>query len=180
MKEIEQGQGKKEVLDTAAETTKAAYDEAKEKYEEAAKLERELNIKLAELAEDLAAQQARNVALESLHNQGAETKAHSELLKEQMEKDAARQEQEKNAGAIKNDFLQTPSGQVDQAVIAADVAMQNAQRGLDPTGQGKAAAIAKLIDLVEHLAGKTEAQDAELHQRINQLEGILAARGPRS
>jgi hypothetical protein len=177
---IKQGEEKAPALDTAAETTKKDADDAEKEYAESVKQQRDLANKVQDLQQTLASEQAKVAALEALHDQTAETKAQGETVDEQMKRDAARQEQEKNAGFIDNQFAQTPSGQVDQAVLDADAAMANAQQGLDPSGAGKAAAIARLIDLVQHLAGKTDAQDAELHQRIDQLEGLVAGRGPRS
>jgi hypothetical protein len=169
--EIKQGEDKKEELDSTAEIAKNEYEAAKQRYDDLLKRLHDLEITLENLKGEKAAQQAKNDAIIPLHNQTAETRARGDVAAEEMKRDEARRKKETEAGWMDSGFAATPSGQVDQAVIAADAALTNAQRGLDPSGEQKTVAIDRLIDLVHNLQGKTDAEDAALRQRIEQLGG---------
>jgi hypothetical protein len=72
---VKQEEAKKPRLDAAAETSKAAFEAAKERDEENQKTVKDLTLAISQKNEDLAALRTRNAALESIHNQTAQTTA---------------------------------------------------------------------------------------------------------
>ncbi len=74
-KSIGQETEKRPGLDTAAETSKSDYEEAKRKYEEAMKSQHDLETKITNLQQDLAAEKSKTATLEKIHADTGAVKA---------------------------------------------------------------------------------------------------------
>ena len=164
-KSIGQETGKREGLDVAAETSKAAYEEAKSAYEAAVKRENELNVKLAWLKEDLAAEKAKNTALEGLHHDTGAVKAQGQ----EVDIINRRIGQEEKTG-----FPNTPQGESDFAIGQAEYVVARAQSG--HASQGDVVAALQMVTrvLAEHV-DRTTADRQMLNNTQSELENVRAA-----
>jgi hypothetical protein len=165
---IGQETGKQQGLDTAAATSKAAYEEAKSKYEEAVKRENELNVKLAQLTQDLAAEKAKASALENLHNQTSAANAHSQ----EVDVINRRIQQEEKGG-----FPNTPQGESDWAIGAAQNVMARARSG--QAGPGEVVQTLNMVTqvLAEHVSRTEEDRQMliDTKARLQNVQSSLAA-----
>jgi hypothetical protein len=172
-------------LDADAQTAKKAYEDAQAKYNDAAKLENELNVKLAQLAEDLAAEKAKAAALENLHNATAEANAKGSILDDEKKKDAARREAERESGQ----YADTPQGESDYWINLGQDAMKAAEANLPGSQDLLHETIAQMTGLIRRHTAITESQTAslldiqsqmsELDARLSNLQGQVRATSSR-
>jgi len=163
-KSITQETGKKTGLDTAAETSKAEYEDAKRKYEDAVKLHKELENKIAALQQDFDAEKAKTAALETIHGQTGATKARTD----EVEQANARRQGEARSGQYAN----SPQGESDYWINRGNAAAAAAQAGRPGAQAELHATIDKLVSVLGEHVDRTDADRQDLQDTKTRLSRI--------